>query len=690
MSWGVGFRASWACRQHYRAPMSSRFTDSRWDGTQRGFEVDADSLLAEMTDELLYHGDVNSALRKMMQDGLRDANGERIAGMRELMQKLREQRQEIQERGDLGGVYSEIADALNDIVDEERHAIENYTEQAANSGDERRAETAKQSAMDRNFRLDMLPDDLAGKVSELQHYDFQSKDAQQRFEQLMEKLREQLMQQHLDQVSSAMQNMSAEDMARMKDMMAALNEMLERRKNGEDPQCEEFMKQFGDFFPENPQSLDELLEAMAQRMAQAQAMLNSMTPEQRSQLQQLSEQLLDDMDLRWQMDQLSQNLQSMFPQAGWQKSYDFSGQEPMGFQQAMQSMQDLADLDQLENLMKNASNPAVLAEADMDRVRDLLGDDAAKSLEKLSQLSKMMQDAGLIDQKEGRLQLTPRAIRKLGANALSDLFGKLNKDMLGQHKLDATGVGHERANDTKPYEFGDPFRLDLHGTLRNALRRGGPGLPVKLLPDDFEIERTEHSTKSSTVLMLDLSMSMPMRDNFLPAKKVAMALHHLISSQFPRDYLGIVGFGETARELAPEQLPEVSWDFAYGTNMHHAFTLARRMLGRQTGTKQIIMITDGEPTAHVLPSGEVFFNYPPIRETVEATLREVVRCTKDEIRINTFMLDADNGLRRFVEQLTKVNKGRAFFTSPDTLGDYVLVDFLEHKREMSRGRRRAS
>ncbi len=690
MSWGSGSRAGWACRQHYRAPMSSRFTYSRWDGTQRGFEVDADSLLDEMTDELLYHGDVNSALRKMMQDGLRDANGERIAGMRELMQKLREQRQEIQERGDLGGVYSEIADALNDIVDEERHAIQNYTEQAANSGDERRAETAKQSAMDRNFRLDMLPDDLAGKVSELQHYDFQSKDAQQRFEQLMEKLREQLMQQHLDQVSSAMQNMSAEDMARMKDMMAALNEMLERRKNGEDPQFEEFMQQFGDFFPENPQSLDELLEAMAQRMAQAQAMLNSMTPEQRAQLQQLSEQLLEDMDLRWQMDQLSQNLQSMFPQAGWQKSYDFSGQEPMGFQQAMQSMQDLADLDQLENLMKNASNPAVLAEADMDRVRDLLGDDAVKSLEKLSQLSKMMQDAGLIDQKEGRLQLTPRAIRKLGANALSDLFGKLNKDMLGQHKLDATGVGHERANDTKPYEFGDPFRLDLHGTLRNALRRGGPGLPVKLLPDDFEIERTEHSTKSSTVLMLDLSMSMPMRDNFLPAKKVAMALHHLISSQFPRDYLGVVGFGETARELAPEQLPEVSWDFAYGTNMHHAFTLARRMLGRQTGTKQIIMITDGEPTAHVLPSGEVFFNYPPIRETVEATLREVVRCTKDEIRINTFMLDADNGLRRFVEQLTKVNKGRAFFTSPDTLGDYVLVDFLEHKREMSRGRRRAS
>ena len=642
--------------------MASRFTYSRWDGTQRGFELDADLLLDELADDLTYHGDINTAMRKMMQDGLKDANGKNMPGLRELMKRLREQRERIQERGDLGGVYKEIADELNDIVDEERQVAGN------------------------NFTLDMLPDDLAGKIRELQHYDFESPSAKQRFDGLMDKLREQLMQQQLDQMSSAVQNMSPEQMARTKDMMAALNEMLERRRNGEDPQFEQFMEKFGDFFPENPQSLDELLEQMAQRMAMAQAMLNSMTPEQRAQLQQLSEQLLEDMDLRWQMDQLAQNLQGMFPQAGWGKQYDFSGQEPLGFQQAMQAMQDLSDLDQLENLMKNASNPASLAEADMDKVKDLLGDDAAKSLDQLSKLSKMMQDAGLIDQREGRMQLTPRAIRKLGANALRELFGKLRKDMVGQHKIDATGVGHERANDTKPYEFGDPFRLDLHGTLRNALRRNGSGLPIDLSPEDFEIERTEHSTRSSTVLLLDLSLSMPMRDNFLPAKKVAMALHHLISSQFPRDYLGVVGFGEIARELQPESIPEVSWDFAYGTNMHHAFTLARKMLSRQTGTKQIIMITDGEPTAHITPSGEIFFNYPPVHETVEATLREVLRCTKEQIRINTFMLDADNGLRRFVEQLTKINKGKAFFTTPDNLGDYVLVDFLDHKRTMA-GRR---
>jgi uncharacterized protein with von Willebrand factor type A (vWA) domain len=193
---------------------------------------------------------------------------------------------------------------------------------------------------------------------------------------------------------------------------------------------------------------------------------------------------------------------------------------------------------------------------------------------------------------------------------------------------------------------------------------------VRLTPEDFEIERTEHTTKSSTVLMLDLSLSMPMRDNFLPAKKVAMALHSLITSQFPRDFMGIVGFSETAYALAPQQMPEVSWDFAYGTNMHMGLTIARQMLARQSGTKQIIMITDGEPTAHVTPHGDVYFNYPPVQETVEATLREVMRCTRDGIRINTFILDAVRpaALRR-ADDVDEPR--RAFFTNHENLGDYV-------------------
>ena len=663
-----------------------QFRYSRWDGTQKGFDLDADGLFDQLTDDLLYHGDVNSALRRMMQEGMRDRNGERLQGLRELMDKLRQQRQERLDQYDLGGVYSEIADELNDIVDEERHAIDNATQAAERSGDERRAQTARDAAADRNFRLDMLPDDLAGKVRELQAYDFESAEAAQRFEQLLDKIRQQLTQQMVEQMSGAMQNMSAEDMQRMKDMIAGLNEMLEKRERGEDPEFEKFMEEYGEFFPENPQSLDELLEQMARRMAAMQAMMNSMSPEQRAQLQQLSDQLMEDMDLRWQMSQLGQNLQAMYPQMGWGQGYQFEGSDPMGMGQAMQTMQELGDLDQLENLLRNATSPGALAEADMDKVRDLMGDDAARSLQRLAELTKMLQEAGLIEQKEGRLELTPKGLRKIGSNALRDLFDKLAKDKVGQHQMDRLGQGHERTYETKQYEYGDPFNLDLHKTIRNALRRNGTGTPVQLSPDDFEIEKTEHLTKSSTVLMLDLSLSMPMRDNFLPAKKVAMALHSLITSQFPRDYMGIVGFSETARILTAAQLPEVSWDFVYGTNMQHGFLLARHLLNKQTGTKQIIMITDGEPTAHITQRGDVFFNYPPVPETIEATLREVVRCTKDNIRINTFMLDANSYLKSFIEKLTSINRGRAFFTTPETLGDYVLVDFIEHKKSLARGK----
>ena len=671
--------------------MAVRFRYSRWDGTQQGFELDADSLIKQVTDELIHHGDPNAALRRIMQQGLRDRNGRDIEGLRETLKKVRERRQQIRESGRLGGEFDDVASELNDIIDEERLAIDDAERQAGDSGDERRAAVAKDAAADRRLRLDMLPDDLARKVDELSHYDFQSADAQRRFEQLLDKLRERVTQRHFEQVSSAIQDMSPEDMARMKDMMSALNEMIERRERGEDPKFDEFMENYGDFFPENPETLDELLELIARRMAAAQAMLNSMSPDQRAQLQDLMSQMLDDTDLQWQMDRLSGNLQRAFPQLGWEDSQQFSGDQPLPFEEALRSIQELGELDDLEKFLNNATSPSALQEVDIDAVRRLLGDVSAESLDRLARLTETLREAGLIDQKEGRLELTPRGLRSIGKQALRDLFGRLERDTLGQHRIERIGAGHERAHETKAYEYGDPFHLDLQGTLRNTLRRQGGGLPLRLSPDDFEIDQTEQLTRSSTVVMVDLSLSMPMRDNFLPAKKVAMALHALISSQFPRDYLGLVGFSETARELRHEQLPEVSWDFVYGTNMQHGLVLARRMLARQSGTKQIIMITDGEPTAHVQANGEVFFSYPPAYSTIEATLKEVLRCTKEDIRINTFMLDASGELRGFVEQLTQINKGRAFFTTPETLGEYVLVDFLEHKRSLRRSSgRRAS
>jgi uncharacterized protein with von Willebrand factor type A (vWA) domain len=664
----------------------TRFRYSPWDGTQSGFELDEFDLMEQLSDDLLYHGDVNSALRELLQRGLQGPDGQQYEGLRDLLERLRERRRDLLEQFDLGGVYDEIADGLREVVDQERTELQRQVDAAEKSGDERRQELARDSAANRNLELDMLPSDLAGRVEGLQRYEFTSAEAAERFEQLIDQLREQLVQQFVDQVSGAMSNTSPEDLARMKDMLAELNEMLAQRAAGEEPDFDGFMERHGDFFPENPQNLDELLEVMAQRMAAMQAMLNSMTPEQRAQLQQLSDQLLEDMDLNWQMQQLGSNLRDLFPDMNWESSYDFEGRDPIGMSQASEVMSELGDLDQLEQMLKGSVDPGALAEVDVDRVRQLLGDGAADSLNQLSEVARRLSESGMVERREGRLELTARGLRRLGQNALGELFRKLDRDRMGSHELEQSGVGHERSFHSKPYEWGDPFQLDLERTVRNALLRGETA-PIRLHPDDFEIEQVEHVVRSSTVLLLDLSLSMPMRGNFLPAKKVAMALHTLISSQYPRDYLGLVAFSETARVLTVDQLPEATWDYVYGTNMQHAFQLARQLLAPQSGTKQILMITDGEPTAHINSWGEPEFHYPPIRETVDATMLEVGRCTREGIRINTFMLDPDPSLQRFVEQMTRLNQGRAFFTTPDTLGDYVLVDFIEQRRELLRGRR---
>jgi uncharacterized protein with von Willebrand factor type A (vWA) domain len=663
--------------------MTSRFKYSRWDGSQVGFDLDADALLEEMTDDLLYHGDLNAAMRRMMQQGFQDREGRDVSGMREMLEKLRERRREQLDRYDLGGVYEDIARQLDEIVDQEREGIDRRVDDARASGDKRREDLLEDLAQQRRQELEQLPPDLAGRVSELQEYDWMDDAARQRFEELMEELKKQLLDSMFNQLQQGMSEMSPEQLARMKDMLAELNTMLEQRERGEEPDFAGFMERFGDFFPGNPQTLDELLEQMAQQMAQMQQLLNSMSPEQRAQLQELSNALLDDMDLRWQMDQLGQNLRNAFPQMGWGQGMGFRGDEPLPLSGMGSLLDQLGDIDALENLMRNATNPGQLAEVDLDRVRDLLGDDAARSLQQLSELAKMLEEAGLIEQREGRMELTPKGIRRIGQRALGDLFRRLLQDRAGRHEIERSGFGHERSNDHKTYEFGDPLHLDVARTLKNAITRGGQGTPVRITPEDFEIERTEQVTRAATVLMLDVSLSMEMRGRFLAAKKVAMALHALISSQFPRDYLGMVSFGRVAREVKPERLPEATWDFEWGTNMQHALALARKMLSTQTGRKQIIMITDGEPTAHI-EDGYPYFDYPPSPRTIEMTLREVQRCTRDNIRINTFMLEDNPYLRDFVERMMKMNRGRAFYTTPETLGDYVLVDFLEDKREQRR------
>ena len=659
------------------------FQYSAWDGTQVGFDLDADALLSEMADELMYHGDLNAALRRMLQQGFQDRNGEQLMGMREMLERLRQRRQEELEHRDLGGMYDEIAEKLSEVLDQERAGIDRRVQEAKTADDQRRREIVENLAQERGLELDLLPDDLAGRVASLQQYDFMDDTARKKFEELMDELRQQLMSSYFNQMSEGMQDVSPEQMARMKDMLAELNQMLEQRERGEEPNFAKFMEQFGDFFPGKPETLDELLEQMAQSMAAMQQLLNSMTPEQRAQLQQLSEALLEDMDFSWQMGELSRNLQHAFPNMPWGRQLNMNGDQPMSMGQMSSVLQTIGDLDSLEQMLSNVTQPGQIAEVDIDQARDLLGDDAARSLERLQDLAQMLKDAGLIDQRDGRYELTPKGVRALGQKALGDLFARMLHDRAGRHEVERTGIGHERAYEHKRYEFGDPFNLNVEQTVRNAIWRQGSGTPVRLSPEDFEVERTEVVTRSSTVLLLDVSMSMPMRDNFLPAKKVAMALHSLITTQFPHDYFGLVSFGRVARDVKPQLLPELGWDFEWGTNMQHAMMLARMQLQRQSGTKQIIMVTDGEPTAHI-EGGEAVFQYPPSYATIEQTLQEVRRCTRAGIRINTFMLDESPYLQDFVKRMMDMNRGRAFFTSPENLGDYVLVDFLEHRTEHRR------
>jgi len=661
--------------------MGFRYTYSAWDGSQEGSGIDPDALLGELTDDLFAGGDLDAALRRVLRSGMRTEDGERIMGLREMLDKLRRQRAELLAQGDPSDRLSRIAAELDDVVATERGAIDALEDEARRSGDERRATVTSEVVAERRIALDLLPDGAAGRLQGLQSYEFVSSEAAERFGELLGELRQEVADTYFKGMSEALSAADPGQLSRLRDAIDRLNRMLEQRARGEDlsPGFEAFMEEFGDLFP-GAASLDELLEQLAQRLAAADAMWRSMSPEQRDELRALAASLLEDMDLRWQVERLERNLQMAVPGAGWGDRHRFSGAAPLELGQATDVAQQVASIERAEGVLQSASSPASLGEIDLEEVGRLVGEDVARSVERLARLAKELEEAGYIEHRGGRTELTPRGVRRLGQRVLADLFARLRQDRVGDHRSTSSGTGHDREETSRPFEHGDPFTLDLTRTVHNAVRRSGSGVPVRLDASDFEVVETEALHRSATVVAVDLSMSMPMRDNFVPAKKMALALQALISMRFPRDYLGIVGFSAVAREIPAEELPTAMWDYVYGTNLQHALLLARTMLAHQHGTKQIIVVTDGEPTAHIEPGGEVQFNYPPVPETLRRTMAEVVRCTRAGITINVFALDVERTQFPFVEQIARVNGGRTFSTTPDKLGSYVLVDFIRHRR----------
>ena len=413
-----------------------------------------------------------------------------------------------------------------------------------------------------------------------------------------------------------------------------------------------------------------------------QSLLNSMSPEQRQSLQDLLSSAISDPELQQELAQLAANMEELDPMGSLRQEYPFAGTEKLDLSDALQVMEQLQKMEQLERQLRKVQQGGSVSDVDQGALEEVLGEEARQALERLAKMGELLEDSGYIRKLGNRFELTPKGMRKIGHRALQEIFAYIKKDRMGSHQTDSQGYGIEYADATKSYEFGDPFLPHTQRTILNAVLRESTGTPVKVRPEDFEVYRTEQLAQSSTVLMLDLSLSMAMRGNFMAAKKVALALDNLIRTQFPRDKLFIIGFSTYAREVKPEKLPYMSWDeFDPYTNIQHGLLLAQKLLSRvKGGSKQIIMISDGEPTAH-MEGGQVFLQYPPSPRTIRRTLAEVRRCTQQSIVINTFMLDRNSYLVDFVEQLTRLNRGRVFYTTPERLGHYILVDYLNARKK---------
>jgi uncharacterized protein with von Willebrand factor type A (vWA) domain len=523
----------------------------------------------------------------------------------------------------------------------------------------------------KEMELDTLPGHPAGALRELDSYDFASGEARARFEALKEKLRRDVLNSYFKNIAGAMRDIKPEDIARIKDMLAELNEMIAARDRGDEYDFDGFMSRYGDFFPENPKNLDELLQIMAQRMAAMSRLMASLTPEQRRELSELASALLDDMDLAWQLDQLGNNLRELMPELPWDEASDYMGDNPMPMSAAVDAIERISEMEELEDTLRMDYAGATLDDIDEEKLRRSLDEGAVEDLRWLKEIEKALEKAGLV-KRSGRLELTARGARLIGERSLTRVLEKIRREPT--HR--ASGGQAEPTGQTRAWAFGDQDPISVERTVYNAVLRNGPRRAVKLAPEDFEVTQTESRPRTATALLLDLSLSMPLRGHWVYAKRMALALQALIDSKYPQDALYLIGFSDFARQMEPVDLATVGWEHVQGTNMEHAFILARRALAEdRRAIKQVIMVTDGEPTAH-LENGYAAFSWPPVQETLEKTLREAMRLARSNISINVFMLEDSPGLRSFTDKLARLTGGEVFMAESSGITDAVVDNYL--------------
>ncbi|HEY9293417.1 MAG TPA: hypothetical protein VIP98_19240 [Microlunatus sp.] len=638
---------------------------------------DVRSAVDRLGRDVLNSGNIGDALRDLLRRG-NDGRG----GLDSLADKIRKLREQARRRGNLGGALDQVRAALDQALAAERETL------ASQEGiDARMAE----------MELDTVPDDVAGAVRSLEDYNWQSDQARQTFESIKDMLRQQVLDSQFNGLKQALSSPDPEAMQRVKDMMADLNQLLAAHARNEDTpeQFADFMDKHGEFFPDDPQNVEELIDSLARQQAAAERMMNSLSPEQRRQLSELINDAMSDADLASELAQLQDNLRALRPGLDRRSPTGMpnEGDNGLEYGDAVSAVADLADLEALEAQLSQNHPGATLDDVDVDALDRHLGGEAVRDFNQLRDLERELEQQGYLRRGDDGLRLTPKAVRRLGEGALKRVFAELEARGAGDHADRRTGSADEPTGLTRAWSFGDELPIDVPRTVGNALRRraaerSGPLLASEsgrlLEVDDFEVTETERRTSAAVALCVDLSFSMFADGRWGPMKQTALALSHLVETRFRQDALEIIGFNLLGRRMSTVELAEAEPEWVQGTNLQHALMLASRHVRRHPDAEPVVLVvTDGEPTAHLTETGEPIFHWPTTPEAVRATIAQVDSLARYGVTLNTFMLGEDQGLARFVDAIARRCGGRVFTPDIGRLGEYVVADYL---RTRNRGR----
>ncbi|MFL6149755.1 MAG: vWA domain-containing protein [Pseudonocardiaceae bacterium] len=646
---------------------ASRYSYGPWEGGPDPLAAPADlsAALDQIGRDVMDGASPQAAMRELLRRGMPGTRG-----MDELARRLWQRRAEITRRHRLDGTLQQVRELLDRALTAERRAL---------------FPDPDDDARFREAQLDALPPDTARAVTELADYDWRSAEAAEAYQDIRDLLGQQLLEQRFEGIKQGLQSTSPEDVERIRQMLSDLTDLLAAHARGdsESPQrFEEFMRQHGDFFPENPRTIDELIDALAARAAAAQRMLNSMTPEQRAELAQLAQQAFGDPRLAQQLATLDAQLQALRPGEDWQGSERFRGQNPLGLGEGAQAMADLSELDALAEQLAQSYSGARAEDIDLDALARQLGDEARVDARRLAELERELERHGFFERApDGSLRLSPKAMRRLGSQALADVADAL-RSRRGEREQRQAGAAGEPTGATRPWEFGAAEPWDVPRTVRNAVLRNAASSEGPLLTvEDVEVVDTEQRARAAVALCVDTSWSMVQDGHWVPMKRTALALHHLVRTRFRSDALELITFGRQAQRVDIAQLTGLTGVWEQGTNLHHALLLAGRHLRRHPDAAQVLLVvTDGEPTAHLEPDGEAVFSYPPLPQTLALTVREMDGLARNGTAVSIVMLGHDPRLAAFVHALARRCGGRVLEPGVDGLGAAVVGDYLRHRR----------